>query len=182
MRLRVTWIAPVASNEPRRHHSIPQIYLSGFTHNGGKKSRLFVVDLDGKSFWSTPANVEAERDFNRSGIEGKDPHALERALSAFESKRGRRASTLLRREEFRKPEAWIYVLNLAALLAVRNPGFGESMRHLFSDLHFALVQHHCLKPDVFQAGSDFDYWKFVPLFLYSLMSRALSERFVARKR
>ncbi|WP_256026020.1 MULTISPECIES: DUF4238 domain-containing protein [Enterobacteriaceae] len=42
----------------RHHHFLSQCYLKGFTSNGGKKSKLTVIDLkERKTFESNTRNV-----------------------------------------------------------------------------------------------------------------------------
>ena len=101
---------------------MPQGYLAGFTDEGTRDGRLFVSDLvSGSIFQTKPRNVAAERDFNRIEADGQDPDALERALGEFEG----RAASVIRgiRETGELPtdEELSYVINLMALLVVRNP-------------------------------------------------------------
>jgi hypothetical protein len=72
-------------------------------------------------FQSKPRNVAAKRDFNRIDAEGQDPDVLERALGEFE---GRAASVIRGIGEcgdLPTDEELSYVINLMALLVVRNP-------------------------------------------------------------
>lgn len=63
----------------RAHHFISQCYLKGFTRNGSKKSKLFVIGLEQlRSFETRPENVAHRRDFNR--IEGLPPEELEQLV------------------------------------------------------------------------------------------------------
>ncbi len=140
----------------RNHHFVPQSYLAGFTDDGTRDGWLFVSDLVSRSVFKTkPRNVAAERDFNRVDIEGRAPDALEHALGDFEGK----AASVLRgiRETGDVPtdDELSYVINLMALLVVRNPKSRRAMnaarRHgvriigdlLGSDRH--LFEHHMAK-------------------------------------
>jgi len=112
----------------RNHHFVPQGYLAGFTDCGTRDGQLFVCDLtSGKVFPTRPRNIGAERDFNRIEVDGHDPDALERALGEFEDRaisviRGIQASG-----ELPADEEFSYVINLMALLVVRNPRFRGNM-------------------------------------------------------
>jgi hypothetical protein len=112
----------------RNHHFVPQGYLGGFTENGTRNGRLFVFDLVSHSVFPTiPRNVGAKRDFNRIDADGQDPDALERALGEFEGRaisviRGIQASGDLPTDD-----EFSYVLNLMALLVVRNPRSRKKM-------------------------------------------------------
>jgi hypothetical protein len=101
----------MASNEPRRHHWIPQVYLRGFTRNRGRKSKLFTVGVDGTSFWTTPANVGAIRDFNRIQVDGIDPHAVEKAMSMFETGLGRALEKISAARNVEDEDVWISLLS-----------------------------------------------------------------------
>ena len=117
----------------RNHHFIPQGYLAGFTEEGTRDGRLFVSDLVSRSVFQTkPRNVGAERDFNRIDVDGQDPDALERALGEFEGRaifviRGIQTTGALPADE-----EFSYVLNLMALLIVRNP---RSRKHINDARH-----------------------------------------------
>jgi|RhiMetdeSRZDD1v2_1073273.scaffolds.fasta_scaffold102602_5 hypothetical protein len=112
----------------RLHHFVPRGYLAGFTDRGTRDGRLFVYDcVTGKVFPTQPGKVGAERDFNRIELDGHDPDALEGALGEFEDRaisviRGIQAS-----RELPADEEFSYVINLMALLVVRNPRFRANM-------------------------------------------------------
>jgi hypothetical protein len=112
----------------RNHHFVPQGYLAGFTGDGTSKGSLFVSDLvSGSIFPTNPRNVGAERDFNRIEADGHDPDILERHLGEFEGRaisiiRGIQASG-----ELPADEELSYVVNLMALLVVRNPKSRRTM-------------------------------------------------------
>lgn len=78
-------------------------------------------------FRGKPRNVAAERDFNRIEADGHDPDTLERQLGEFEAKaisviRGIQVSG-----ELPADEEFSYVINLMALLVVRNPRSRRAM-------------------------------------------------------
>ena len=111
----------------RAHHFISQCYLKGFTENGSKNSKLFVVGLQERKYFQTkPANVAQRRDFNR--VEGRPPGEIEELLAPFE---GQAAAALLKLAADRSlddVDAWLTVLNLVALFAVRHPLHREQVR------------------------------------------------------
>ncbi|MDQ3562586.1 MAG: DUF4238 domain-containing protein [Pseudomonadota bacterium] len=112
----------------RNHHFVPQGYLAGFTGDGTREGQLFVSDLVSRLVFQTkPRNVGAERDFNRIEADGHDPDTLERQLGEFEGRaisviRGIQASG-----ELPADEELSYVVNLMALLVVRNPKSRRAM-------------------------------------------------------
>jgi hypothetical protein len=57
---------------------VPELYLSGFANADG---RCFVVDaLIRKAFTTSPANIAAERDFNKVEADGVPLTRWERSL------------------------------------------------------------------------------------------------------
>ena len=113
--------------EARAHHFVSQCYLKGFTHNGSKNSKLFAVDLkELKTFEPRPEGVAHRRDFNR--IEGLPAGALETALGKFETQADKALRKIGADRSLDDNDAWIYVLNLAALFAVRHPLQRENVR------------------------------------------------------
>jgi hypothetical protein len=113
----------------RRHHWIPQVYLKGFTKDRNKTSQLFVVDCVAKrSFNTPPANIGAQRDFNRVEVEDHDPNEVESAYSSLETQLNDALDRIESSKEFTDTDDRILIFNLIALLAVRNPRMRESMR------------------------------------------------------
>jgi hypothetical protein len=112
----------------RDHHFVAQCYLAGFTDTGTKEGRLCVYDFKAERFFrQKPRNVAYEMDFNRVDVEGHAPDALETAFGEFE---GRTASVIRRivtEHDIPEDEEFSYVLNMIALLAVRNPSTRRSM-------------------------------------------------------
>ena len=118
----------------RNHHYLSQCYLKGFTKGGSKKSKLAVIDLKGKKFFSTiPRNVGGIRDFNRIEIDGFDPNVIENSYSEFE---GHAATALKRVQESLEldAESKDYILNLIALLSIRSPEQRENWRQFHAQI------------------------------------------------
>lgn len=116
--------------EARKHHYVPQCYLKGFTHNGSRQSRLYVVDArERRAFQTTPLKIAAERDFNR--IDGDEPNAIEAIYSDFEAKAGPALVRTDARGTFASDEDLAVILELVALLAVRNPRRREHTRKFY---------------------------------------------------
>ncbi len=113
--------------EARGHHYISQCYLKRFTRNGSKKSHLWVCDLsNGSSFSTAPANVAKVRDYNR--IEGLPPGELDNRLGVFEAAADKALDIIEQSRTLDDFDAWVHVLNLAALFAVRTPRMRETVR------------------------------------------------------
>jgi hypothetical protein len=114
------------------------MYLSGFTSAAGK---LYAVDAkERRCFTPTPANVAAERDFNTIEAEGVPPDALEKELAKLEGeiapgiKRTREAASFGENGKDRKD-----IVNLIALMALRNPRSRNDMGELYSQLVRAML-------------------------------------------
>ncbi len=106
----------------RKHHYVPQGYLADFTQQRTKKSQLNVLDIEtGRCFRTSPENVASKRDFNRVDIDGHPPDAVENALSGFEGEAIGAIRRVIGLQEFPSEHDLILILNLVALLAVRNP-------------------------------------------------------------
>lgn len=114
----------------RNHHWVPQCYLKGFTKGRSKKSLLYVTDFQaGRQFPTVPRNVAAGRDFNRVDIDGISPDYVESGIGGFESALSKALERIHQEREIVDPEDRNLVLTLIALLAVRNPGMRENVRH-----------------------------------------------------
>jgi hypothetical protein len=109
----------------RRHHYVPQCYLKGFVRDR-IRPKLFVIDgKEHRSFSTAPANVAAERDFHRIKIEGYEPDVLEKAFSEVSQALDR----IIAARSISNEDDRAYLLNLMAILSVKNPRHRESFRH-----------------------------------------------------
>ncbi|NQV15674.1 DUF4238 domain-containing protein [bacterium] len=106
----------------RRHHYIPQWYLTGFTDTGKADGFITVHDLvAGNDFRTRTQGVGVQRDFNRVDIPGLEPDVLEGKWSQFEGEASLAVGRILSVSNLEDKEDLSYLLNLVALLAVRNP-------------------------------------------------------------
>lgn len=118
-----------AKSQARNHHWIPQCYLKGFAKNRSKNAQLFVVDaIERKVFQTIPRNVASARDFNKIEVEGVPADHIESSLSQFEGQVSKALIRLCENRQFGDAEDHNLILNLIALLAVRNPLMRENMR------------------------------------------------------
>jgi hypothetical protein len=122
----------------RKHHYVPQMYLTGFTND---KDQCFVVDASTrKPFISSTANIAAERDYNKIEAQGVPADALEKELGKFEGviapgiKRVRETGSFGESGKDRED-----IINLIALLAVRDPRTRNDMDKLYTELFQAMV-------------------------------------------
>jgi hypothetical protein len=114
----------------KKHHYVPQMYLSGFANAVGQ---LYAVNAqERKCFRPMPANIAAERDFNKIVAEGVPPDALEKELAKLESeiapgiRRIRENASFGENGKDRED-----VINLIALMALRNPRSRKDMGQLY---------------------------------------------------
>jgi len=124
--------------EARKHHYVPQMYLSGFAN---AKGQLWASDASiPKTFTVGPANIAAERDWNEIDIDGVPKDALEKELGKFEGviapavKRVRQTASFGKDGGDRED-----IINLVTLLAVRNPRVREGIQQLETDLLRAML-------------------------------------------
>src|SRR5271163_3012576 len=112
----------------RRHHWVPQCYLKGFAKDPDKP-QLFVIDgKERRTFCTAPANVAAERDFHRIEVEGYAPDALENSFSGFETDLAKALGRIISGRALNDEQDRAYLLNLKALIAIKNPRHRENMR------------------------------------------------------
>ena len=106
----------------RQHHYIPQWYLGGFTDTGTADGFITVHDLkENRDFRTRPQGVGSQRDFNRVEIDGIEPDFLEKSWSQFEGDASQAVGRILEVGSLDNKEDLSYLLNLIALLAIRNP-------------------------------------------------------------
>jgi len=119
--------------EARRHHFLSQCYLKGFTSDGTKEGRLFVINMtDGSTFETKPINVAVERDFN--AVEGHPAGELEGKLAKIESVLGAALDRVVEARSIENNDDWWMVLNLIALFAVRNPRMRNALGDFIADV------------------------------------------------
>ena len=122
----------------KKHHYVPQMYLSGFANMAGK---LYAVNAEErKCFRPRPANIAVERNFNTIEAEGVPPDALEKELAKLEGeiapgiKRIRENASFGENGKDRDD-----AINLIALMALRNPRSRKDMGELYSQLVRAML-------------------------------------------
>lgn len=105
----------------RRHHYVPQCYLKGFAADR-EKAQIHAVDLSRlEAFATSTKNVAQERDFHSVADTGAEADALENAFAGFESEVSRALERCIAARAFEDVNDRSYILNLIALIAVKNP-------------------------------------------------------------
>jgi hypothetical protein len=115
--------------EARHHHYLPQCYLRGFLP-AGRKGKLTVLDLRQRNCFKTNTrNVGGERDFNRVEVKDLRPDSLEKKLSSFEGMVADALRVISQEKSLADKKTLDVVMNLIALMAIRNP----QVREVWSD-------------------------------------------------
>ncbi len=122
----------------KKHHYVPKMYLSGFTNAAGQ---LYAVSAEERKYFGpTPANIAAERNFNTIEAKGVPPDALEKELAKLEGeiapgiKRVRETASFGKNGKDRAD-----VINLIALMTLRNPRSRRDMGELYSQIVRAML-------------------------------------------
>lgn len=122
----------------RKHHYVPQMYLSGFTNAQGQCS---AVDASTRcTFKSPPEGIAAKRDYNLIDEASMPADALEKELGKLEGviapgiRRIRENATFGENAVDRED-----MINLVTLLAVRNPRTRAAMSKVYTDLIQGMV-------------------------------------------
>ena len=109
-------------SQAKRHHYLPQFYLAGFTEDATKRGQITVFHLlEHRVFRTRPENVGVELHFNRVVLPGVEPDAIEKALSTVEGRIAEVLRNTTTSERLPEGEDLGLLLNLIALLFVRNP-------------------------------------------------------------
>lgn len=112
-------------SNPRRHHYVPESYLSRFTDSGTRQGSLWVFDRHlGTTRESNPKNSGHQRDYYRldEGAAG-DPYYFEKAFGELEGKASIVIDDILRTRELPGVESLEYLVSFVGLQAVRIPAF-----------------------------------------------------------
>jgi hypothetical protein len=126
----------------RRHHYLPQCYLRGFAkpQKRGRAHHVHVFDRNGKTFTTNIINVATERDFNRVEVEGHSPDAFEQGLAKFEGELGPALVRILKSHSLENQDDRLLLMNLIAMLTIRNPQQRENVRTFHEDTAHLLME------------------------------------------
>jgi len=111
------------SNQPRKHHFVPQFYLSGFTDDGTVEGSLSVLDTDRLKVWKgKPKDVAHQRDFHEiDGGPNGDPMIVEKLLGEFEGKWSSVLRDVIERQHVPDDDRFGDLMMFVAFMAVRVP-------------------------------------------------------------
>lgn len=117
------------------HHYVPQFYLRNFAVGVGRKARVVLFDAENRRLVPTRVrNVGSEHHFNRVDADGHDPNHVEDALAKLEGEMAGPLAEVIEARAFPTDEHFTYVMNLAALLSVRNPRMRGQMEKFHQDV------------------------------------------------
>jgi hypothetical protein len=111
------------AKQPRKHHYIPQFYLSGFSETGSADGTLYVLDFQLMKQWkSTSRGTAHERDYHVVELGAdRDPMFVEKKLGEREGKWATVLRSVLESHDLPKGELFAELLAFIAFLAVRVP-------------------------------------------------------------
>lgn len=111
------------AKQPRKHHYIPQFYLSGFSETGSADGTLYVLDFQLMKQWkSTSRGTAHERDYHVVDLGAdRDPMFVEKKLAEREGTWATVLRSVLESHDLPKGELFAELLTFIAFLAVRVP-------------------------------------------------------------
>jgi len=111
------------SKPAKKHHFVPQLYLSGFTESGQKDGSLYAHDLDELRTWKAkPKNVAFENDYYKIDLPGVDVDEIEKSFWPLEGEVARVLKDIIRLDQLPiQPEDYNILMHFMATLLVRPP-------------------------------------------------------------
>lgn len=135
----------------RQHHYVPQCYLKGFVRHR-ENPKLHVLDGKTRKAFSThPKNVAQERDFHAVQVEGLPSDAVEAALAEFEGQLAPALQRIIDNRSLKDENDRSYLLNLIALLAVKNPNHRDVMRDFVARISKQVMAMALSTPEIWEA-------------------------------
>lgn len=122
-------------SNPRKHHYVPQFYLSGFAIDSAARRLIVTNKVTGKCYPSTITDTACERDFYLIEVEDEgDPFAVEKLFSTVETD-GAEAIRFIT-ERVAVPEGLLYqkLISFLAALSVRVPAAVDAIDKPFEQV------------------------------------------------
>ncbi len=109
------------SSQERHHHYVSAFHLAGFTDDGTKTGRLYVIDRELSREWaSSPVGTAKKRDYN--AVEARpDQNVVERAFAKIEGQAAGVFQEIVRTRKIPDRPALDCLINYVALAATRVP-------------------------------------------------------------
>ncbi|HEY2787032.1 MAG TPA: DUF4238 domain-containing protein, partial [Fimbriiglobus sp.] len=129
-------------NQERHHHYVAAFQLAGFTVDGTKTGRLYVIDRKlAKEWQSSPIEAAKERDYNAVKAQ-PDQNVIERAFGKIESEAAVVIKEIVQTRQIPEGPSFDWFINYVALAAARVPWIRkivESVTDRFLKDHFRQV-------------------------------------------
>jgi len=133
----------------RRHHVIPQLYLSGFTDSGEKDGLLYAHDLRELKTWrAKPSNVAFEKDFYRIDAPGIEADQIEKLFWEVEGEAATVLKKLIESHQLPdEPEAFETLMRFIAQLEMRRPSVRQNLDQTHERVLRLVTKLHANLPD-----------------------------------
>lgn len=137
------------SKPARRHHYIPQLYLSGFTDSGEKNGLLYAHDLKELKTWQAkPTNVGFEKDFYKIDVPGIDADEIEKVLWELEGDAARVLKKIIHSKMLpAQRKDYSILMHFMAQVFVRRPSVRENLRKTHEQILRMYTQMVASLPD-----------------------------------
>lgn len=137
----------------RGHHFIPIFYLKGFVDPKQTGDKLYVIDkIEKKQYGPIETDkVGKRRDFNRVDIEGIDIDIFEKSFSKFESEVAKALDWIEDNRVIQEKEDYILILNLIALLSIRNPQTRKNIQEAQTQVLKVMSQMIVSSPELYDS-------------------------------
>jgi hypothetical protein len=121
---------------PKKHHFVPESYLSGFTLSNRKNGKLWVIDqVDANIRASTPKNEAHKRYFYRVEVnQGGDEFGVEKGFSEIEGSSIPVLKEIGKTRCIPSGDKYNILINYLTLQIVRTPKFRTNLQRLYSDI------------------------------------------------
>ncbi|MFG0284412.1 MAG: DUF4238 domain-containing protein [Phycisphaerales bacterium JB039] len=138
-------------SKPRKHHYVPQFYLSGFTAVPGS-SRLFVLDKQtGRSYPSRASNAACERDFYIVEVEDEgDPFAVEKFFANIEDIGADALRFIIKERAVPTDMLYHKLMAFLAVMAVRGPAILDAIEKPIEQILKTVAWHMTATPDRYE--------------------------------
>ena len=134
------------------HHYIPQFYLRGFAEGAKRKAKVFTFDSSTKlAFTTLVRNVGSKRHFNQIDVEGVDPNAIEDSLADVEALFAQHLAEVIRVRSFPTHDHFNSIMNLIALISVRNPRLRELMEGFHQQIAERIMEVALSSEEIWQS-------------------------------
>ncbi|MNW37785.1 hypothetical protein D3C74_148370 [compost metagenome] len=136
----------------RKHHFLPQFYLSGFTNEDVKNNTLWVLDQTTGTQWSSkPRNIAYRNDFYRIDVPDSEPDGFEKALAQFEAMAAPVIKNLIQSQTLPEGDDYVILINFIALMACRVPSRREVFDEAMSDVMHIWLQMIFQSPEHYES-------------------------------